>query len=972
MDTNKYHSNKILVKKLYLLIIIEFINNYMAERANTLHILTNNSGNYIKLHNGSTIGVNLKDDLRQYFTLLFLFDYRYDYYNWVKLKVSSDKIKDPESDFIDIKSDYFVAIPDEIINYIKENAGSNNIEIPLTILDLKTDLNSLRDDSYKLGKVPYLEIMDDGEIYYYVPKIVPNENYKEQAIVRSDLEKLDILFKTSNYGSIDDLVLLDFYKAFKYKIENLKNKIIENDDDIKKAIEEELIEKLKTLYKIKPKDIKVSNKIGENIRKRAKSKEYLNFIGNDGLKGGGKIPIGSLNITNAINKIKEKTTELDDVDINILIAINQALENNPTKPNKPVDVSVSAAAIEDNKSSNSDDKKSSENEIDNYNYFVGADSDIKEFVGDNSIKNNIKYLKLIKYFSNLKYKSSGGGPETNNTKRLLNDLTIIYNNLKDIYTNIIDEYVKFNNVYEKSGKMLTKNIEYKNPNIKEVPVYANADTETRANSKYGDSSDYNNDPMKKLSVERLDFESELDKLTVFYKSIDTIEKNITALLTDLYKELINLKETVYSTVEYTSIINTIILIYKLKTVEKSDIILELKERRSFLKKKIEELTNFRDLTNKKYSELKSLNTSDRKGYYPSYLDDYFPRRGGKVTEVTEVTGGAIDPRDQRDPRDPRDPRDQPDKRRENNLLLLKETEKITDKITEIKSIFKDRLKLQKLENLIKQNPESEFVEIIKMLEDTLYNNNISDDISNKNANNDAKDGNNDKDGNDEDEKLIYQELWDDYNNGIKAKINSNDDASYFIYIDEGEKLKNKIILNDLDPELVLKINLQDKAVFLMLIFIIRTISVVIIELLIEYNIVKTLHVAIAAYVLLYLSILAIFVVFINLDSYKLRIIFNYLNMHINTSNLAIHLVLFVIFAFLVVIIIQTDDFIKNIGDVLDYTYIYEYLFNLRVDKILDTEFENNLSPDEKTKLLYRLDIVTMIIFIFTGALVIII
>ena len=259
-----------------------------------------------------------------------------------------------------------------------------------------------------------------------------------------------------------------------------------------------------------------------------------------------------------------------------------------------------------------------------------------------------------------------------------------------------------------------------------------------------------------------------------------------------------------------------------------------------------------------------------------------------------------------------------------------------------------------------------------MLEDTLYNNNISDDISNKNANNDAKDGNNDKDGNDEDEKLIYQELWDDYNNGIKAKINSNDDASYFIYIDEGEKLKNKIILNDLDPELVLKINLQDKAVFLMLIFIIRTISVVIIELLIEYNIVKTLHVAIAAYVLLYLSILAIFVVFINLDSYKLRIIFNYLNMHINTSNLAIHLVLFVIFAFLVVIIIQTDDFIKNIGDVLDYTYIYEYLFNLRVDKILDTEFENNLSPDEKTKLLYRLDIVTMIIFIFTGALVIII
>jgi hypothetical protein len=790
--------------------------------------------------------------------------------------------------------------------------------------------------------------MDDGEIYYYVPKIVPNENYKEQAIVRSDLEKLDILFKTSNYGSIDDLVLLDFYKAFKYKIENLKNKIIENDEDIKKAIEEELIEKLKTLYKIKPKDIKVSNKIGENIRKRAKSKEYLNFIGNDGLKGGGKIQIGSLNITNAINKIKEKTTKLDNIDIDILNTINQTFETILTKQNNPINVSVSAAAaaIEDNKSSNSVYKKSSKNEnkIDNYNYFVDEDND-KEFVGDNSIKNNIKYLKLIKYFSNLKYKSTGGGPETNNTKRLLNDLTIIYNNLKDIYTNIIDEYVKFNNSYEKSGKMLTKNIEYKNPNIKEVPM--NDDIKTLAYSNNSDN-DYNNDPIKKLSVERLDFESELDKLTVFYNSIDTIEKNITALLTDLYKELINLKETVYSIVEYASIINTIILIYKLKTVEKSDIILELKEKRSFLKKKIEELTNFRHLTNKKYSEL------NRKDYYSSsYYDEFYrPPRG-----VTGEAGGL---------------RDNHDKRREDNQLLTKETEKITEKINEIKKIFKEKLKLQKLEKLIEQSPESEFVEIIRMLEDTLYNNYISDDISNKNANNDAKDGNKDRDGNDEDEKLIYQELWDDYNNGIKAKLNSNDDSSYFIYIDEGEKLKNKIILNDLDPELVLKINLQDKAVFLMLIFIIRTISVVIIELFIEYNIVKTLRTSIIAYVLLYLFILAIFVIFINLDSYKLRIIFNYLNMHINTSNLVIHLVLFVIFAFLVVIIIQTEDFIKNIGDFLDYTYIYKYLFNLRVDKILDTEFENNLSPNEKTKLLYRLDIVTMIIFIFTGALVIII
>ena len=40
--------------------------------------------------------------------------------------------------------------------------------------------------------------------------------------------------------------------------------------------------------------------------------------------------------------------------------------------------------------------------------------------------------------------------------------------------------------------------------------------------------------------------------------------------------------------------------------------------------------------------------------------------------------------------------------------------------------------------------------------------------------------------------------------------------------------------------------------------------------------------------------------------------------------------------------------------------------------MLNSEFENNISPDEKIKLFYRLDIVSMIIFIFTGMLVILI
>ena len=130
----------------------------------------------------------------------------------------------------------------------------------------------------------------------------------------------------------------------------------------------------------------------------------------------------------------------------------------------------------------------------------------------------------------------------------------------------------------------------------------------------------------------------------------------------------------------------------------------------------------------------------------------------------------------------------------------------------------------------------------------------------------------------QDEELIYETLWDEYTKGISnnSKV-ANPAARYFTYLEEGEKLKNSIILNDLDPEIVLKVNIQDKAIFILLIFIRRTISIAIIELLIEYNIIKTLQYSVMIYALLYISMLLLFIIFINLDAYKLRIIFNYLN-----------------------------------------------------------------------------------------------
>ena len=223
-----------------------------------------------------------------------------------------------------------------------------------------------------------------------------------------------------------------------------------------------------------------------------------------------------------------------------------------------------------------------------------------------------------------------------------------------------------------------------------------------------------------------------------------------------------------------------------------------------------------------------------------------------------------------------------------------------------------------------------------------------------------------------DKDTLFEKIWSEYNDGIKAYNINSKNKDYLTYINEGEKLKNKIILNDLDPEIVLKVNFQDKVVFVTLMFAIRTIVMVIFEFLIEYNVIKSLRYSILIYAGLYILLLLLFTAFVNLDSYKLRIVFNYLNMHINTSNIILHIMLFTIFSFLVIVIIQTDNFINNVGDILDFTYIYNYIYTFNIDNLLSGEFENNLSKDEKIKLQYRLDIISMLIFIFTATLILLI
>jgi len=208
---------------------------------------------------------------------------------------------------------------------------------------------------------------------------------------------------------------------------------------------------------------------------------------------------------------------------------------------------------------------------------------------------------------------------------------------------------------------------------------------------------------------------------------------------------------------------------------------------------------------------------------------------------------------------------------------------------------------------------------------------------------------------------IYENIWNEYIIGINKSGKKNPLKN----IDQGDILYDNVNVNNLVPEIALEVTFQDKAIFIFLILIIRTIIMVTVEFIIEYNFVKSLQYTIILYCILYLLLLVLSIGLVNYDSYKLRIIFNYLNLHINSSNIILHLILFVLFVSLIMIMIDSDDLITNFGDLLDYTNVYVHIYENIVSNDKDI-FYNTLTRDEKIKMLYRLEIITMIIFIFSA------
>ena len=991
---------------------------------------------YITLSDNSEIGSNLIEDLKKYFILLFKNKYRYNYKIWIRTTINPDDIYVPiyarsegiqykEEDYIYYDLKYEKDNESEFNNikkYIEKNMidddGEEKPKIEIPEKKYNQDINlkkNYRDNSINLGYVPMITIDGKSGPIYYKPLLednYTNYDFQEKSRIYDDLNKFDIIFKNTNYKNIDDLVILDFYKEFNNKIEKIKEDLIKDDDELKNEMRNNLYDKLLLLYEIKTNSIKNFKKnhrktppdeifctaisptndpfdiIRCEIFKRSEISKKLNSFQKGGSIG------NEIKVIDTVNKIygsvkaatdKELLEKYLEIDKNILSSIinsdKLATYIKNKKTNKRIETFSTFAK---NIFKSNQPPKEGKNQIPvSFNDFKGFIQNIKNKLVDDSVR----YMTIIKYLDIIKDKTLKGGaaPQQNQVKpdsatKDNSDLEQnpgkkYLKNFTDIYIILVKEYYKFIKEPEKAKEFIksitekeetaedkdasvkrkqeeeleatTKSAEEKAREIKkQMEEWENKKTIEDSN-KIIESGESNAKPGKGLSTadaqlklkqtqQTQKFQDEISEnilqksgLENRKKELEESIKTVKNALVKLYNECINIQAP-FAT-EYSDFTKAIIKIGKLKLliddsdVSNNDIIGAYNEQIISITKEI----GAKEQQNKSLEEKKKINNA---------------RFGGAGHNSNSYKGGELTPAEK--------------EAQEKKIIENMENKKA--ELNKEKEVLK-KLLADNLNKLIVNAGETyNLYTLIKYLKETYGGDDDDDNIGNAMS----------KKYNDND--TLFEKIWNEYNDGIKSYSINNKKQEYLTYINEGEKLKNKILLNELDPEIVLKITFQDKVVFVALMFAIRTILMVIFEFLIEYNMVKSLRYAILIYAGLYVLLLLLFTAFVNLDSYKLRIVFNYLNMHINTSNLILHIILFIIFSFLVIVIIQTDNFVNNLGDVFDFTYIYNYIYTFNFDNILSGEFENNLSKDEKMKLQYRLDIISTLIFIFSGTLILVI
>lgn len=126
------------------------------------------------------------------------------------------------------------------------------------------------------------------------------------------------------------------------------------------------------------------------------------------------------------------------------------------------------------------------------------------------------------------------------------------------------------------------------------------------------------------------------------------------------------------------------------------------------------------------------------------------------------------------------------------------------------------------------------------------------------------------------EDSIFNKLFEKY---MSTKDNKETGGEFIASTQLIDDLKS----NDLYPEEVLNIDMRDKFIFVAVTLFMRIISLIIIEIVIDRKLITRMDSAIFWYGITMTLFIIVFVILVNYDSYKLRILFNYVNFHIGYS-----------------------------------------------------------------------------------------
>lgn len=152
---------------------------------------------------------------------------------------------------------------------------------------------------------------------------------------------------------------------------------------------------------------------------------------------------------------------------------------------------------------------------------------------------------------------------------------------------------------------------------------------------------------------------------------------------------------------------------------------------------------------------------------------------------------------------------------------------------------------------------------------------------------------------------IIENIYDEKGDSIFERILFQYDKDAKANIPEIAKgrLYDAVVDNNLDPEIELEINIIDKVIFIIVIVILRTAALQIVNYFIDKDTITTVKESIKYYAISYTLIFITLFTIINIDVFRLRLLINYMNMHINASGILTHIVLSMIISYIVYLLL---------------------------------------------------------------------